>query len=215
MHPQIMDAINQFYRDKLVCKIDNPDDSRAHGLDPLLPASTHIVWISTLPDSRFFETRVGTSRRNDAEVEIIGTLLSRMNEVWGQRADDPPVKKEVGVITFYAAQERALRSRLAGQSLEQLDLRLGTVDRFQGMEKPVIVVSLVCNNSAGDIGFAKELERINVAFSRAQELLVIVGCRELFCRKAKAFRATEHYARVAEVARQSGGLLSVRDFITS
>ena len=217
MHPQIMDAINQFYNEKLVCRIESPDTSRAHHLEPLIPASTHIAWIPTPWSEPFHETRVGTSRRNDKEVEIIGNLVDSINELWDQGPDDRP-PKEIGVITFYAAQERALRGRLLDgsgeQQYEHLDVRLGTVDRFQGMEKPVIIVSLVCNNSRRDIGFAKALERINVAFSRAQELLVIVGSRELFSRQAAAVRATERYSRVAEVVSRSGGDLNVSDFIT-
>ena len=217
MHPQIMDAINQFYNEKLVCRIESPDTSRAHHLEPLIPTSTHIAWIPTPWSGPFYETRVGTSRRNDKEVEIIGNLVDGINELWSQTADDRP-PKEIGVITFYAAQERALRGRLLDRSGEQqyehLDVRLGTVDRFQGMEKPVIIVSLVCNNSRRDIGFARALERINVAFSRAQELLVIVGSRELFSRQAAAARATERYGRVAEVVSRSGGDLNVSDFIT-
>ena len=217
MHPQIMDAINQFYNEKLVCRIESPDTNRAHHLEPLIPAATHIAWIPTPWAKAFYETRVGTSRRNDKEIEIIGNLVDRIDDLWGQGLDDCP-PKEIGVITFYAAQERALRGRLLDRSGEQqykhLDVRLGTVDRFQGMEKPVIIVSLVCNNSRRDIGFARALERINVAFSRAQELLVIVGSRELFSRQAAAARATERYSRVAEVVSRSGGDLNVSDFIT-
>jgi hypothetical protein len=217
MHPQIMDAINQFYNEKLVCRIESPDTSRAHHLEPLIPASTHIAWIPTPWSGPFYEARVGTSRRNDKEVEIVGNLVDGIDELWGQGPGDRP-PKEIGVITFYAAQERALRGRLLDRSgrqqYENLDVRLGTVDRFQGMEKPVIIVSLVCNNSRRDIGFARALERINVAFSRAQELLVIVGSRELFSRQAAAARATERYGRVAEVVSRSGGDLNVSDFIT-
>ena len=217
MHPQIMDAINQFYNEKLVCRIESPDTSRAHHLEPLIPALTHIAWIPTPWSKAFYETRVGTSRCNDKEVEIIGNLVYGINELWGQGPEDR-LPKEIGVITFYAAQERALRGRLLDRSGEQqyehLDVRLGTVDRFQGMEKPVIIVSLVCNNPRRDIGFARALERINVAFSRAQELLVIVGSRELFSRQASAARATERYSRVAEVVSRSGGDLNVSDFIT-
>jgi superfamily I DNA and/or RNA helicase len=217
MHPQIMDAINQFYNEKLVCRIESPDTARAHHLEPLIPASTHIAWIPTPWSKAFYETRVGTSRRNDREVEIIGNLVDGLNELWGHGPVDR-APKEIGVITFYSAQERALRGRLLDRSGEQryehLDVRLGTVDRFQGMEKPVIIVSLVCNNSRRNIGFARALERINVAFSRAQELLVIVGSRELFSRQASAGRATERYSRVAEVVSRSGGNLNVSDFIT-
>jgi superfamily I DNA and/or RNA helicase len=216
MHPQIMDAINQFYHDKLACRIPEPDTTRGHGLSPLIPESTHIAWIPTDWAPAFYESRVGTSRQNVKEVEIIANLVGRIDEIWAQRpAGEPP--KELGVITFYAAQEHSLRSRLlapgGSQRFTNLDVRLGTVDRFQGMEKPIIIVSLVCNNDRRDIGFARELERINVAFSRAQELLVIVGSRELFCRQASAARAAERYAKVAEVVVENGGMLNAADFL--
>jgi len=214
MHPQIMDAINQFYNEKLACAIPSPDATRAHGLAPLIPTETHIAWIATPWAKPFYETRVGTSRRNDKEVGIISNLVQRIDKVWA-RSDQPP--KEIGVITFYAAQEKALRERLLTASGDQkyshLNLRLGTVDRFQGMEKPIIIASLVCNNGRRDIGFARALERINVAFSRAQELLVIVGSRDLFSKEATASRAIERYGRVVEVVRDNGGDLDVSDFI--
>jgi len=216
MHPQIMDAINQFYNEKLVCAIPSPDQARAHGLAPLVPDDTHIAWVATPWSRPFYETRVGTSRRNDKEIDVVSNLVQQVDKVWTKTGKPP---KEIGVITFYAAQERALRDRLltasGDQRYDHLNLRLGTVDRFQGMEKPIIIVSLVCNNDRRDIGFARALERINVAFSRAQELLVIVGSRELFCREAAAARAAERYSRVAEVVRDHGGDLDVSDFITT
>ncbi|MBN1246902.1 MAG: hypothetical protein JXC32_04550, partial [Anaerolineae bacterium] len=218
MHPQIMAAINQFYHNKLACGIPEPDVTRVHGMAPLIPESTHIAWVQTDWAPAFYESRVGTSRQNDKEVEIIANLLAKMDTIWGGRSEGSP-PKEVGVITFYAAQEQALRSRLLNRGrvprFSHLDLRLGTVDRFQGMERPVIIVSLVCNNARRDIGFARELERINVAFSRAQELLVIVGSRELFCREAAAADAAERYARVAAVVQRGGGMLDAADFIAS
>ena len=53
------------------------------------------------------------------------------------------------------------------------------------MERQVIIVSMVRNNNQRNIGFAKTPERLNVAFSRAQELLVIIGCYSLFTKFTK------------------------------
>ena len=145
---------------------------------------------------------------------IIEEVLRRIDRSWqptraGQR-------KEVGVITFYAAQLRELARRLKkrppDQDFKQLNIRLGTVDRFQGMERPIVIVSLVRNNAHGDVGFAKEPERVNVAFSRAQELLIIVGSRELFCEQAKNTNAARIYKNVADIVRQSGGFIDVSTF---
>ena len=57
---------------------------------------------------------------------------------------------------------------------------MDVVDRFQGMERNIIIVSTVRSNPKNKIGFAKEIERINVAFSRARRLLIVVGNKEQF-----------------------------------
>jgi superfamily I DNA and/or RNA helicase len=80
------------------------------------------------------------------------------------------------------------------------------------MERAVIIVSLVRNNSQGKIGFAKKPERVNVAFSRAQELLVIVGCQTLFTQQAGSIG--QMYSHIADIARFSGGLKNVSDVLS-
>ncbi len=139
-----------------------------------------------------------------------------MNNAWLPHyiEDNPNSRKEVGLITFYMAQLAEFRDRfLHTDRYPALNLRIGTVDRFQGMERQVVIVSLVRNNPQGTIGFAKEPERINVAFSRAQELLVIVGCKSLFTQQArKAGDATEIYSKVAYVVEHEGRTIDVSEF---
>jgi superfamily I DNA and/or RNA helicase len=216
MHPQIMAAINQFYADQLVCGLPNPDERRAHGFDlPWLKPEQHILWLNTPTEGAFAEVAQGTTFANPGEVDVLARLLRELDTAWQPRvaAGEPP--KDVGVITFYAGQVRELKERLlnrpAGQGFKHLRLRVGTVDRFQGMERPVIVVSLVRNNAAGRVGFARRPERVNVAFSRAQELLVIVGSRELFADRARDGQATAIYSRVAAVVQRAGGLRRTGD----
>lgn len=63
------------------------------------------------------------------------------------------------------------------------DFRIDVVDRFQGMERNIVIVSTVRSNQYNSIGFAKEIERINVAFSRARSLLIVIGNKDLFYSK--------------------------------
>jgi hypothetical protein len=211
MHPQIMQAINQFYDESLVCGIADPDRARDHGFDrPWLRPSNHLVWINTPAEGPFAEQKIGTTFLNQGEVDVIERLLKELDSAWAPRAAEGQLPKEVGVITFYGAQVRALKDRLlnrpSGQGFKHLRLRVGTVDRFQGMERAIIIASLVRNNPHGSVGFARKPERVNVAFSRAQELLVIVGSRELFTERARDGQATAIYGRVAEVVQRAGGL---------
>ncbi len=211
MHPQIMAAINQFYSSSLECRIHDPDVARAHGCDGAIKSSNHIVWYSTPLGLGNYEEKVGTSYRNLRELEIIEKIVGNLDRAWGAERDRDPSKprKEVAVITFYAAQANELRRRLAerssGDEFRHLKLRTGTVDRFQGMERAIVIVSFVRNNTGGDIGFAREPERVNVALSRAQELLVMVGARELFCDRASSHVSRELYSRVSNVVRLAEG----------
>ena len=89
--------------------------------------------------------------------------------------------KEIGLITFYSAQKRELRKLVDNDEIDaKLDYRIDVVDRFQGMERNIVIVSTVRSNKYNGVGFAKDIERINVAFSRARTLLIVVGNRDLF-----------------------------------
>lgn len=111
-------------------------------------------------------------------------------------------RKEIGIITFYGAQLKRIKTRIGNNRFSSLDITTGTVDIFQGMERPVIIVSMVRNNANNKVGFAKTSERVNVAFSRAKELLIIVGCRDLFTK-------IPIYQEVSNVVRRHGGFKDV------
>jgi hypothetical protein len=81
-----------------------------------------------------------------------------------------PATLGVAVITPYAAQARRLQASLDKGSYPDLKIRIGIVDRFQGDEECVVIVSFVNTTYAG---FLKTPNRINVALSRAQDLLII------------------------------------------
>lgn len=98
-------------------------------------------------------------------------------------------RKQVGVISFYGKQLGRLKSmrdelhrQLARDDRHSvLDVRMDTVDRFQGMERPIVIVSLVRavqHLHGGD--FVRDFRRINVALSRAQGLLIVVGSSKTF-----------------------------------
>jgi superfamily I DNA and/or RNA helicase len=107
--------------------------------------------------------------------------------------------KQIGIISFYGKQIRQLRG--IAREHHNLPIRVSTVDRFQGMERNIVIVSMVRSNliqSSKDqqpdkkrygtdgypkqksLGFAQSPNRLNVALSRARRLLIIVGNRELF-----------------------------------
>lgn len=163
----------------------------------------------------FGDEHVGTSYVNEREVEIITKLCEELQKIWSLKKAQGAKPKEIGVITFYAAQtnrlQKSLRVMKDGKSalFDALNIRIGTVDRFQGMEREIIIVSMVRNNHYGDIGFARKDERINVAFSRARQLLIIVGCHNLFCNTARGGDAIERYSNVSKIVKHRGDFIDV------
>ena len=113
-----------------------------------------------------------------------------MNKI--RRAEE----KEIGVITYYAAQKNELKNALKDIDIP---LRVNTVDKFQGMERNIVIVSTVRSNRSVlgnnkeqpnefELGFAKELQRINVGFSRAKRLLIVVGDKSHFEKNKEEYK---------------------------
>ena len=73
-------------------------------------------------------------------------------------------------------------------------ITVGTVDGFQGQERDVIVISLVRSNTEGQIGFLRDLRRMNVAMTRARMKLIIVGNAETLSQH-KFYRALIQHVR--------------------
>ena len=204
----------------------------------LIHPRRNMYWIDTsLTRKNIYcaEEKIGTSYFNAREIELAEHLFEEMNAQVGKWKEEVPVQEwdnhphlrhikngtlPVAFITFYAAQKFKFESKaFAGSSnstekrWEHLDIRVDTVDRFQGAESPIVIVSMVrsaplhkggqanlrrllkqspspqnvlVNHNANQnqvnimpphTGFAKSPNRVNVAFSRAQNLLIVLGNR--------------------------------------
>lgn len=75
----------------------------------------------------------------------------------------------------------------------------------------VIMVSMVRNhdNERGDIGFAKDYRRLNVALSRARELLIMIGSSDMFTKRPKHENVRNMYGHVLETVKQQDGYFAV------
>jgi superfamily I DNA and/or RNA helicase len=82
----------------------------------------------------------------------------------------------IGIISPYADQIKYIRQQWSDDTdLLGLEVDINTIDGFQGQEKEIIYISLVRSNSNGQIGFLEDIRRLNVALTRAQKKLVIIG----------------------------------------
>ena len=126
------------------------------------------------------------------EADIIVDLLKRWDshEPFRRFLENHDLQLQpIGVICMYADQRDLLRNkiRISGFSdAMKSAVAVGTVDSYQGKENPIAILSLVRNNADGPAeagrgtisqGFMVRPNRVNVAFSRAMDRLVIVGLR--------------------------------------
>lgn len=224
MHENIMATITQFYKqenERLQCGLTDSDLERDHMLvSPLIQRNNHLLWLDMPNEPAFFEERMkgGKSLYNPAELRKIGALLKELDEATAlakqagrMEADE---KKSIGVISFYGEQVKRI-DRMIHQELRlpHLTIRTGTVDKFQGMEMDVILLSMVRNhdNKQDDIGFAKDYRRLNVALSRARELLVLIGSTKMFTERAKHKDTRHMYTNVLEAAKKQHGLRTLEE----
>lgn len=196
MHPDINAVISQFYASDsggLQCgldmaKVDVSDfaekDSRYHGLsfDGFIQPNVHTIWVD-VPDG-MEQGGEGSSTFNEKEVEAVKLVLealaksdgfNRYMKYWTacKNVEERVTESKIGVISFYAAQVGKIRG--AVQSFcDRNEIKIATksVDKFQGQESGIVIVSTVRTKR---LGFTRTPERLNVALSRARRLLIIVG----------------------------------------
>lgn len=133
-------------------------------------------------DLNFKEQFVGESfgRINKAEAELtLLTLAEYFTKIGKQRVLEERI--DVGIISPYRAQVQYLKKLIKKYEFFKPYRRLisvNTVDGFQGQERDVILISLVRSNDEGQIGFLKDLRRMNVAMTRARMKLFILGNKD-------------------------------------
>ncbi len=146
----------------------------------ILDLDTPMTWIDTYElGLEAHEELVGETygRINRAEAQLtIDTLQQYFERLGRQRVLDE--RLDVGIISPYRAQVQLLRRMLRKSAyfkpLKHL-ITVNTVDGFQGQERDIIVISLVRNINEGQIGFLRDLRRMNVAITRARMKLFIMG----------------------------------------
>ena len=149
----------------------------------ILDLDIPMTWVDTsqfaVEGLQFTEEFVGESfgRINKAEAELTLLVLEQyFQKIGKQRILDE--RLDVGIISPYRAQVQYLRRLLKKREFfkpYRSLISVNTVDGFQGQERDIILISLVRANDEGQIGFLRDLRRMNVAITRARMKLIILG----------------------------------------
>ena len=118
---------------------------------------------SDVEDNREMHLKDSKSIVNELEADV-SVSIARDYLNAGVSEDD------IGIISPYADQVKLIQ--------ESTPVEVKTVDGFQGREKEIIIISTVRSNEHGNIGFLKDLRRLNVAITRAKRKLIIIGNKD-------------------------------------
>lgn len=147
----------------------------------ILDYDTPMMWIDTAEcdgKEEFVGENFGRINRAEAELTL-QTLQQYLEKIGKQRILEESI--DVGIISPYRAQVQLLRKELRKREFFRPYrhlLTVNTVDGFQGQERDIILISLVRSNDGGEIGFLRDLRRMNVAITRARMKLIILGSSE-------------------------------------
>lgn len=214
MHKQIMNTVSHFYSEELEeglkCGLADEDmdneeynarGSRYHGLTlpGFIDPQTHAIWVDV--DTPESQPSGSTSYVNNGELNAIRTVIKALQKADGFQkfmdSQEKPEDKEIGIITFYGAQYSKIKEMYKDGKIDKsLPFRINVVDKFQGMERNIIIISTVRSNKEHRYGFAEDIRRINVGFSRARRLLIVVGNRQFFRQNAyyqRSIDEMEHF----------------------
>lgn len=206
MHKQIMNTVGHFYSEELEeglkCGLADEDmdnekynarGSRYHGLTlpGFIDPQTHAIWVDV--DTYESQPSGSTSYVNNGELNAIRTVIKALQKADGFQkfmdSQEKPEDKEIGIITFYGSQYGKIKEMYKDGKIDKsIPCRINVVDKFQGMERNIIIISTVRSNKEHRYGFAEDIRRINVGFSRARRLLIVIGNRQFF-------RQNAHYQR--------------------
>jgi len=157
MHERIMGFSNtQFYQEQLIAHESVKNVTLDEQENPF-------IFIDTAGCG--FEEKQGSENQSISNPEE-AHLLVKILEDFRTRFQVP-----IAVISPYKAQVNYLKTLL--EHLE--NVKIGTVDSFQGQESEAVFISLVRSNDKSEIGFLADTRRLNVALTRAKKKLVVIG----------------------------------------
>ncbi|TAE53436.1 MAG: DEAD/DEAH box helicase, partial [Bacteroidetes bacterium] len=200
MHTDVADLINPYYKGKLLCLSPRQKDPLAFPENPLSPLAELISQHRVL----FIESSaVIADKVHGEEAERVIALIAALKELYGDTFDP---EKTVGVITPWRKQISQIRAQLP---IEFSQVMVDTVERFQGSEREVILLSLAIHHrgqvqALSSPGFYEGVEvdrKLNVALSRARSQVIVLG-------DPRPLQWSSHYKALMAHIQTKGGYIS-------
>ena len=178
MSEQIGDLISKhFYEVGSNNKLNTPDDKKYKQdkrLDLPFKQETSLIFIDTSGRKDCHDNGSARWRENQCNADVVTEILQCLSQRLKEKLKEKP---DVAVIAGYRGQVDLLKKKIRQEpTLKNLAIPVSTVDAFQGREHAIVIYDVVRSSESNDsIGFLDDPRRLNVALSRAQKLLIIIG----------------------------------------
>lgn len=141
---------------------------------------------------------------SETEARIVAGFIKTVHKVYGENFS----RESVGVVTPYRSQIATIKRSGSVEEAVMQQVDVDTVERFQGSERDVIIISLAVNHSK-QMQFLESLtddgkvdRKLNVALTRAKKQVVVVGCESVL-------RASSSYRNLLEYITETGGYVNL------
>ena len=172
MHPNVCQPLSEIvYEGKLKADIDNAKQSINIEHPQQITQTNGILPLSVMHE--------GNTQSSKEEVDIVEELVKELktgNYTDKEGNSQPITDKDILIVAPYNMQVNLLKEHLSS------DLKIGTIDKFQGQEAPVVIISMSVSDvteSSRGLDFVFDINRLNVAVSRAKALAIIVANKGL------------------------------------
>ena len=150
------------------------DNKILNGIDNKMRVINHIKFPNPNYNIIFYNINGGEQIENKTnscynEIEV-NKVIDILNNIQNNIND-----KSIGIITPYDSQKNKIKKALFDNNINNNNIIVDTIDGFQGMERDIIIVSLVRSNNYGRIGFVNDNRRVNVLLTRAKYCLIVIG----------------------------------------
>lgn len=196
MHPSICSFDSELFYESKLESIDNLINQKVNGE-------------TSYNGSGLFLTEVehqGNTSSSDEEVAKIAEIVDQLtsgNVCWidAEKVERKLTKSDIKIISPYNLQVQKLKTKIP-------NVEIGTVDKFQGQEAPVVIYSVATSSPADaprGMDFLYSPNRFNVAVSRARAIFIMVANSSIFepdCKSPVQIKLANPFCRFAELAKK-------------
>ena len=206
LHPHICGFTSELYYENRLLPIEGLEQQHITGNIRFAGAGLFLVEVA----------HEGNQAQSNEEIATVAAIVEHILQTkvdWTDRRGNSRELRpdDLLVVAPYNAQVSALRRRLAAHGVK----RVGTVDKFQGQEAPVVIYSCTASShqdAPRGMGFLYDPHRFNVATSRAQAVVIVVASPALFepeCRTPEQMLWANGLCRYRELAKSVSGFTPV------